>query len=326
MAQFLTQSEFDRLDTDGSGTISRAEWTTAYGNNRDSEFERADVNRDGELTREERSAELIAHNNQRIRESRFARSTKAEMLDIAAQSPEYVYLVQFVLDTGGTDLDSALNLDGLTPLQQCVCNGNRAVAQLLLEYGANPDAVGIVSTVASPRDSSLELCPLLHAAIAKDVCMMVLLLHHGANGAATDVKGRHAVSYFVEELDTSNDTEVADLLAVTKALLMGGLRSEVAAEGAESPLAVATRINCSPLIELLESAIEIQAEEAMAETFAREDSAQKLRDNKDAQVRQIARSLSPTGPWCKYQGLSPKDLKDHPENNQTERGWLPDYN
>ena len=131
------------------------------------------------------------------------------------------------------------------------------------------------------------------------------------------------MSYFVEELDTSNDTEVEDLLAVTKALLMGGLRPEVAAEGAESPLAVATRINCSPLIELLESAIEFQAVEAMAETFSREDSAQKLRDIKDAQIGQIAGSLSPTGPWSTYHGLSPQD---HPDNNQTERGWLPDYN
>ena len=133
MAQFMTQSEFDLLDTDGSGTISRAEWTAAYGHKRDSEFKRADVDRNGELTREERSSELIAYNNQRISESRFARSTKAEMvllppcccsgdpavaqLDIAAQSPEYVYLVQFVLDAGGTDLDIALNLDGLTPVR-----------------------------------------------------------------------------------------------------------------------------------------------------------------------------------------------------------------
>ena len=46
-------AEFERLDTDKNGTISRAEWVAAYGEKRAAEFETADINQDGELSRQE---------------------------------------------------------------------------------------------------------------------------------------------------------------------------------------------------------------------------------------------------------------------------------
>ena len=47
-------SEFDLVDTDKSGTISRAEYEAAYGKARaEAEFDRADTNKDGELSRQE---------------------------------------------------------------------------------------------------------------------------------------------------------------------------------------------------------------------------------------------------------------------------------
>jgi len=54
MADLRASSEFDLVDTDKSGTISRAEYEAAYGTFRtEAEFDQADTNKDGELSRQE---------------------------------------------------------------------------------------------------------------------------------------------------------------------------------------------------------------------------------------------------------------------------------
>lgn len=54
MSDLRAGSKFDLVDTDKSGTISRAEYEAAYGTFRaEAEFDQADTNKDGELSRQE---------------------------------------------------------------------------------------------------------------------------------------------------------------------------------------------------------------------------------------------------------------------------------
>lgn len=88
-----------------------------------------------------------------------------------------------ILITKGCQLD-ALDHEGITALHYCVINDYVPLAQLLLEAGANPNAL----------TPDTHVSPLTIAALEKNVTLAQLLLQHGANPQLPTKEGSTAYS------------------------------------------------------------------------------------------------------------------------------------
>jgi ankyrin repeat protein len=84
--------------------------------------------------------------------------------------------VRHLLDRGA-DVTARRDLDDATALHATVCSGSRAIAQLLLDRGADVDA----------RDFE-DFTPLHHAATEDLVAVAEVLLEHGADGDAVGTR------------------------------------------------------------------------------------------------------------------------------------------
>ena len=99
--------------------------------------------------------------------------------------PEVLLGLAAVFIGKGCPLD-ALDHEGTTALHHCVINDQLALAELLLERGANANA----------RIPDSGVAPLIIAALDKNMEMAFLLMHHGADSTLATRDGSTATAIY----------------------------------------------------------------------------------------------------------------------------------
>ncbi|MGD8191893.1 ankyrin repeat domain-containing protein [Brevibacillus ginsengisoli] len=142
----------------------------------------------------------------------------------AAQAGDNKKLMQLL--GANPDLANAENSDGLTPLGFASHFGHRDVVQILLDHGANVNAVSHSKISYIPSNTAL------HAALAgeRNIEVITLLLNHGGQTDLLDSNGHtclHVAAYH------QDNTEIIRLL------LENGAPVNAKVEGGKTALTIA---------------------------------------------------------------------------------------
>lgn len=133
------------------------------------------------------AAILLDGNRRYARECNKYRETALHRLCLSKDNSEQrLSLIYRLVMQYGADVD-AVDLDDETALFNAVYNNNLALAQLLLELGANPN-----------HQNQVDFTP-LHLAVANQSgAMITLLLKYEADNKLEDCHGRDPLAYFLE--------------------------------------------------------------------------------------------------------------------------------